>query len=312
MHRRLTILSVLAAATLAVALLAAGCSKPSGSRTTPAQGTSAPTSATTSPSAAATGQAVPVPGRPSHGPTSAPAPTAYFLQGEHLAAVTVPMRPFDTAVAGAALKALLAGPSPDVKTAGLTSAIPAGTRLLGLTISGGTATVDLSGRFGSGGGSASMRMRVAQVVWTLTQFPSTERVVFRMDGKPVEALGGEGLILSEPQTRDAWEDLAPPVLIDSPGVTDRVTSPIRVRGTANVFEAVFILKLLDSHGRPMASKTIHATAGTGTRGTFSATFVYDTSTERPAAVAAYVTSAKDGMVKNVALVPITLLPKVAR
>ena len=69
---------------------------------------------------------------------------------------------------------LLAGPNPLEARAGVTTVIPAGTRLLGLTISKGVATVDLSSEFESGGGSASMFARLAQVACTLDQFPTLD------------------------------------------------------------------------------------------------------------------------------------------
>ena len=59
------------------------------------------------------------------------------------------------------------------------SAIPAGTRLLGLSIAGQIATVDLSSEFESGGGATSVLGRLAQVVYTLTQFPTVTSVSSR-------------------------------------------------------------------------------------------------------------------------------------
>ena len=86
------------------------------------------------------------------------------------------------------------------RAAGLTSAVPRGTRLLGLSIDGTTARVDLSAQFAAGGGSLSMQARVAQVVYTLTRFPTINAVDFMLDGALVETLGGEGLILDAGQT----------------------------------------------------------------------------------------------------------------
>jgi spore germination protein GerM len=54
-----------------------------------------------------------------------------------------------------------------------------------------------------------MGARVAQVVYTLTEFDSVNAVTFWMEGQPSEALGGEGLILDQPQTRADWADFAP-------------------------------------------------------------------------------------------------------
>jgi spore germination protein GerM len=58
---------------------------------------------------------------------------------------------------------------------GIGTLVPADTRRLGLDISGGTATIDLSSEYQSGGGSPSMTARLAQVVYTLTQFPIVKR-----------------------------------------------------------------------------------------------------------------------------------------
>ena len=54
-----------------------------------------------------------------------------------------------------------------------------------------------------------MRLRVAQVVYTLTQFPTIQRVAFALDGTPVEAIGGEGVVVWPPVGRAAFQDLAP-------------------------------------------------------------------------------------------------------
>src|SRR5690606_15313075 len=99
------------------------------------------------------------------------------------------------AVAAGALRGLLAGPTDAERALGFGTAIPAGTTLNGVVVADGVATVDLSGDFASGGGSASMQARVAQVVFTLTQFPTVDSVDFELDGEPLTALGGEGLLL---------------------------------------------------------------------------------------------------------------------
>jgi spore germination protein GerM len=117
--------------------------------------------------------------------------------------VTVP--PTD-AVARAAMTELLKGTGGGGQYA---TSIPAGTRLLDLGIEDGVATVDLSREFGSGGGSASMQARVAQVVYTLTELDTVDAVTFWMEGEPVGSLGGEGLILDGPTTRADWASFAP-------------------------------------------------------------------------------------------------------
>ena len=159
----------------------------------------AATTDTATPSGAAT-----APSSPSASPSAAPAVTTirlYFLRGEKLG-VAERRVAHTTMPATAAMKALLAGPTAAEKAAGLTSAVPEGTGLLGLSIVDGTrARVDLSDAFASGGGSLSMTARVAQVVYTLTRFPTVRSVEFLIGGETVEALGGEGVPLAEAQRR---------------------------------------------------------------------------------------------------------------
>ena len=71
-------------------------------------------------------------------------------------------------VATAAVNSLLDGPTSDERLTGLASAVPPGTKLIGIGIHNGVATVDLTSEFQSGAGSRSMQMRLAQVVYTLT------------------------------------------------------------------------------------------------------------------------------------------------
>lgn len=176
-------------------------------------------------------------------------------------------------VASGALKALVAGPSAAEKTAGASSSVPAGTRLLGVSLDGGVATVDLSREFGSGGGSLSIMSRVAQVVFTATQFSTIESVLFEIEGEPLDSLGGEGLILEGPQTRAKWEEFAPVILVEEPvrGDTATMGQPLLITGSANVFEAQLKVEVTDGDGLIIVSTPVMATSGSGTRGTFQVT-----------------------------------------
>lgn len=99
----------------------------------------------------------------------------------------------------AALRALLAGPG----TRDLVTEIPPGTALLGVRVEGSTATVNFSKTYASGGGSTSMLARVWQVVYTATQFPATPSVQILIEGRRVDALGGEGVAIGSPLRRPA-------------------------------------------------------------------------------------------------------------
>ena len=160
----------------------------------------------------------------------------------------------------------------------LDSQIPPGTRLLGLDLVDGVATVDLSRDFLSRRALRSRAYAAGQVVYTLTQFPSIRAVRFRVEGRPVAVPSGKGVsvernpsrnLLERPVTRMDYEDLLPAIVVESPAWGERVVSPLAVSGTANVFEANVTLRILDARGRELARTFTTATCGSGCRGTFA-------------------------------------------
>jgi hypothetical protein len=132
-----------------------------------------------------------------------------FFIDEGLTARSV-IRAVDTpAVAANAIRALIAGPTPAEQDTELSTSIPADTLLLGLTIEDGLATIDLSREFEVGGGSMNILSRLAQVVYTLTQFPTVDEVLFHLDGEPVEVFSGEGVVLGDPVDRSDYATILP-------------------------------------------------------------------------------------------------------
>jgi len=223
-------------------------------------------------------------GPPATGSTSVTEPTGtvptsvslevWFLQGEQLVRQT---RSHEATrlVATAAIKALLAGPSPAELAGGLRTSVPAGTKLLGIAIKKGVATVDLTSQYQSGGGSLSMKARLAQVVYTLTQFPTVRAVLFHLDGEPVNVFSGEGIVLDHPVGRADYEDLLPVIAVDKPAEGERVTSPVRVSGT---------VKVLDENGHVLGKTFTTATCGTGCRGTYAVPVSFQVAHEQPGTI----------------------------
>jgi hypothetical protein len=229
----------------------------------------------------------------------------YLLGGEKIGAAAreVPRTP---AVARAAMEELLEGPTPAEVDAGLGSVIPRGTRLLDVAVSDGVATVDLSGEYDDGSGSLSMFTRLAQVVFTLTQFPSVDGVLFRLDGEPVEVFSPEGIGLDGPQERSDYEDQSPAILVERPSVGDVVASPMRLQGTANTFEANFVYEVLASDGSKLAGTFVTATCGTGCRGTFDEQVTFDAGDTDSITLVVLEHSAKDGSRINEVRIPLEL------
>lgn len=229
----------------------------------------------------------------------------YFVREERVAAARREVEG-TRAVGAAALRALLEGPTADERAAGLVTAVPAGTTLRGLSIADGVATVDLSRAFNEGGGSASMQLRVAQVVYTLTHFATVERVRFRVEGEVVNAIGGEGVIVDPPVDRADFEAQTPPILVESPTPGETISSPLRVSGTANTFEATLNLRVLDGGGKVLYDSFATATSGSGTRGTFDVPIEFAVAADGPGTLVAYERSAEDGSEIHSVRIPVTL------
>lgn len=238
-------------------------------------------------------------------PTELTTLRVYLVRGEHLGAASRAVAKTESP-ARAAMEQLLLGPTAAEGGANLLTEIPTGTRLLGLTVDGGTARVDLSKEFASGGGSLSANVRLAQVIYTLTQFPSVQRVVLLVEGEVVEAFMGEGLILAGPQTRADFESAAPAILVEGPTPGATVASPIRVWGTANTFEAAFMIRVLDTTGATVVETPAMATSGSGTRGTFDVSVVYPAAAKPAGTVVVFEYSAKDGSEINTVAIPVTM------
>jgi germination protein M len=206
------------------------------------------------------------------GPAPAPVPAspapmdvvAYYLRDGAVAPVRLEA-PHSRAVATAALDALVDTAPPD----GLETALPEGTRLVSLTIDAGVAHPAFSGELD--------RRAQAQVVYTLTRFPSVTGV----------ALPGTG----EPLTREDFEAETPRILIETPLPGATVSSPLDVRGTSNDYEATFQLELVQD-GRTIVQKTVTASSGSGVRGTYAEQLAFEAT--GPATLVAYERSAGEG------------------
>jgi germination protein M len=235
--------------------------------------------------------------------------SVYFMDGEQLRVGWV-RQVEPPAVAEGALLDLLEGVNADEQDLGMTSAIPEGTELLGVAVEGDVATVDLSGEFAEGGGTLSMNARLAQVVYTVTQFPTVEAMRLHLDGEPATALGGEGLMVDRLLTREDFEfqgdmeHLAPPILVETPRPGEQVDPSLRVAGSSNTFEAALYLEVIDDDGEVLVEETfVMATAGTGTRGTFDATVEVPPGSG-PITLLAYEISARDGSRVGIVEVPL--------
>ena len=133
------------------------------------------------------------------------------------------------------------------------------------------------------------RLGSLQVVNTLAQLETIERV----------QLGQEEFVSAD------TEEVLPAILVESPPVGATVTSPLTIRGTANTFEATFMLRV-QAGGRKLAERFVTATSGSGERGTFDTTIAVPEGAPGRIVLVAFEVSAANGRPTNVVRTPLDL------
>ncbi|HYI45354.1 MAG TPA: GerMN domain-containing protein [Actinomycetota bacterium] len=213
------------------------------------------------------------------------------------------------AVARAAMESLLAGPQGPEGETGVTTTIPSGTSLLGLTIDDGVATVDLSTEFDETGlGTCCEHFPLAQVVYTLTSFDTVDEVVFHIEGETVESYGSHGLVIEQPQTRDDYSESAPPIVVNFPFLGQNVGTTFTLVGSANVFEATVSYRIVGDGGSVLKEGFTTATCGTGCVGDYSEKVTLLVKAETEAVLEVFESSAEDGSPLHKVEIPITIVP----
>ena len=202
----------------------------------------------------------------------------YFVRDGRVAPVRrdVPNTP---AVGQSALEALGAGPTAAERADGLSTALGL-LRLTGLSIRSGEADL--------GPLTHVSQLGEAQIVYTLTQFPTVRKV----------RIGDDVL------DRSDLEDFTPVILVESPLPSETVHSPISVHGTSNTFEATMRVEIRRGSD-VLVAETVTASSGSGERGTFAATLDVDAS-PGPITLVAFEPSAENGQPLHAVTIPLTL------
>ena len=194
-----------------------------------------------------------------HMPVPPMALTVYRVAGGRLAPTVVHV-PRTQAVATAALRAL-----------GVDAPV---------SIHDGTATVSLP---------HASDDEIAEIVYTLTQFPTVQRV---------DVAGRTGLVRSE------FAHYVPPIVVDSPTPGATVAQTFRVTGTASIYEATLVVELVRD-GEVLDRQTVTASAGAPARGSYQTTLA---GSPGDATIEAFAPSAADGSPQHEVDVPVTISP----
>ena len=207
-------------------------------------------------------------------------------------------------VAKAALTELISGTP---ATAGASRVLPADTKILGINIEQGLATVDFSGEvLKANVGSSGEALGIASIVNTLTEFPTINKVAFTVDGskeKGMDWWGHVGLY-EQPFQRDVSRVFEPAIWVTSPVQDQLITSPLKISGSARVFEATVSFRLKDSSGTVIAQGFTTASEGAPGRGDYTGELAFIVSGPGKGQIEVFEASAKDGSDTNKVIIPV--------
>ncbi|MCM8817671.1 MAG: GerMN domain-containing protein [Candidatus Omnitrophica bacterium] len=106
-----------------------------------------------------------------------------------------------------ALTELIAGPSQEESSKGLISCVPQDARVLSVKKEGDIIYVDFSQEIEYGGGIWEIKGRLAQIVFTSTQFDPDDGVRILIEGKEIKSFSGEGITdVEKPMYRNDFSD----------------------------------------------------------------------------------------------------------
>ena len=153
-----------------------------------------------------------------------------------------------------------------------------------------------------------MQLRVAQIVYTGTQFEGVDAVRILIEGERVEAIGGEGFIVAKPLTRRDFQDFAPPIVLESPKTGQEFSGSMNVAGFANVFEATVAIRLTGEDNEVLTETFTTATCGTGCWGDFEETVEFKVDRPQQGSLTVFTNSAEDGSEQHGETIAVRLVP----
>ncbi len=131
------------------------------------------------------------------------------------------------------------------------------------------------------------------------------------------ACGGDDDTAAEPVPETSASESAttvetvveePPIVVESPRDGETVSSPVRLRGTASVFEAALVVRILGDEGETLAEVPLTALTGAPERGEFSGLIPFETDEAQEGTLEVFSPSAEDGSEQHKATVRLRLEP----
>jgi hypothetical protein len=103
--------------------------------------------------------------------------------------------------------------------------------------------------------------------------------------------------------------MLPAITVATPGIGAEVQSPVRIAGTANVFEANVTVRILDAAGNVLVEDFTTATCGTGCRGDYETELAFEVAEEQDGLIQLQADDAAGtGTMPGLVEIPVTLIP----
>ncbi len=209
-------------------------------------------------------------------------------------------------VAKAALNELISG---KVLTSGAYRILPADTKVLGVKIENGLATVDFSREvLKANAGAAAEELGIKSIVNTLTEFPTVQKVQFTVEGSLSAASDWWGHVglRGQPFKRDLGMVYEPVIWVTSPAPGQKISKQFDIKGSARIFEATVNYRLKDSGGNVIAEGYTMASEGAPGRGDFSKTISLASSFAGTGQLEVFEVSMNDGSDMNKVIIPVEM------
>jgi len=213
--------------------------------------------------------------------------------------------PYTREVVKAALEELI---NAEPVTPGAARVLPPATKIRGITVRDGLATIDFSRDvLRANVGASGEALGIQSIVNTITEFPGIQKVSFLVEGKldqEAQNWWGHVGLHSQPFTRDVSKVYEPVIWVATPASGQKISSPLEIRGSARVFEAMVCARLLDDSGKEIAGGFAIAAQGAPGRREFTLTMDYQAVSPGNGKLEVFWRSPKDGKELDKVVIPV--------
>lgn len=195
-------------------------------------------------------------------------------------------------VATRALELLI---SADIKDEDAVRPLPENTKVLGITVNDGVATVDFSEEIKDFATGAPLESTSLQAIAnTLTEFNTIDEVKILVEGEEVETLWGHVNLSAGNLKRNLDLVEEPIAWVDNLKDGDLLTNTTSIKGSMSVFENTLNYRLLDANGNVLVESYVNGKLNGETRADFDFVIDFEAPDTDTGKLEFYAISAKDG------------------